>query len=220
MHGKLSSGEGRAQGRSESGPGAAIMRGCPAWLGRGASGVRRSGPRRGSRKPPLGDTCPAAEVAAAATVAVVAVVAVVGAVAAPPRFARAGPHSPRQGPRAANHSGARGEAPPLPGTSATSEEGERGADAKGKDPGPAALPRTRECPSRAPPRPPAPGTLLLRSRLDFPPLFDQHTLQLPDAHVGKGRQPWLELPAWDQERDVSGPHNYQLALCFRTIVSL
>lgn len=73
---------------------------------------------RAPRKPLLEATCSAAEAAAAATVAVV------GAVAAPPLSTRAGPHNPRQGPRAANHSGARGEAPPLPGTSATSEEGE------------------------------------------------------------------------------------------------
>lgn len=96
------------------------------------------------RKPPLGATCLEAAAAAAATVVVVAVV---GAVAAPPLSTRAGPHSPRQGPRAANHSGARGEAPPLPGTSATSEEGERGEDAEGKDPGPVALPPSRGRPS-------------------------------------------------------------------------
>lgn len=73
---------------------------------------------RAPGKPLLGATCSAAEAAAAAAVALV------GAVAAPPLSTRAGPHNPRQGPRAANHSGARGEAPPLPGTSATSEEGE------------------------------------------------------------------------------------------------
>lgn len=112
-----------AQGRAGGCPGAAVTRGCPVRLG--AEQSERGAPVGVGvpRKPPLGDTCPAAEAAAAATVAVVAMVE---AVAAPPLSTRAGPDSPRQGPRAANHSDARVEAPPLPGTSATSEEGERG----------------------------------------------------------------------------------------------
>lgn len=112
-------------------------------------------------KQPLGATCPATEAAAVATVAVAAVV---GAVAAPPLSTRAGRHSLRQGPWAANHSGARGEAPPLPGTSATSEEGELGEDAEAKGRGPAPRPPSRRRLPRAPPRPLAPKNAVSEDR--------------------------------------------------------
>lgn len=93
----------------------------PDILEPGASSERRSRARRGAPKAaaPIRATCPVAEATVAGT----------GVVAAPPLSARAGPHGPRWGPRTANRSGARGQAPPLPGTSATSVPGERGADA-------------------------------------------------------------------------------------------
>lgn len=130
-----------ALGRSHRDPGAEITRGCPAWLRTERTELGAPVRVGAPRKPPLGATCQAVKAAAAATVAVVR------AVAAPPLSTRDAPHSPRQGPGAANHSRAGGEAPPPPGTSATSEEGERGEDAEGKNPGLAALPPSLGRPS-------------------------------------------------------------------------
>lgn len=144
-----------------------------------------------------------------------AVVAVVGAVAAPPLSTRAGPHSPRQGPWAANHSGARGEAPPLPGTSATSEEGERGEDAVSKDPRSAGLPPSRRRPSPGANVPPATQNAAPEDQgwNSCLVIFSKLTLQLPSAHVGEGRQQRLELRAQDQEpmRMIPLPTQYVLS---------
>ena len=213
MHQKLDS---RARDRVQNRVGGNRSRRLRAAAGHGsgAEPPERGVPVRvrAPRKPLLGATCSSAEAAAAATVAVV------GTVAAPPLSTRAGPHSPRQGPWAANHSGARSKAPPLPGTSATSEEGERGAEAEAKDPGPAELPPSKGCPSLGvtaplahPPFNAAPEDQGWISRLA---LFSKFTLQLPGAHVGEDRRQWLKLWAPDQKPNANDSHYDQLAMCF------
>jgi hypothetical protein len=90
-------------------------------------------------------------------------------VAAPPLSTRAGPHSPLQGPRTANQSGARGEAPPPPGTSATLEAGERGEDAQGIF----WVPNPRHT-IPEPRRPPTSRTMLPKTESGLPALFYCH----------------------------------------------
>lgn len=141
MYGKLGSGEGWCTGSNQRRPKGGDYARLPSMAPCGENRAWSPGPRRGTQEAAVPSYCRAAKAAAAATVAVVR------AVAAPPLSTRDAPHSPRQGPGAANHSGARGEAPPPPGTSATSEEGERGEDAEGKDPGLAALPPSLGRPS-------------------------------------------------------------------------
>lgn len=211
MHRKLDS---WASDRVESGrrqAGTAITRACRAWLRhlepQSAASVRVRAPG----KPLLGATCSPAEAAAAATVAVV------GTVAAPPLSTRAGPHSLRQGPRAANHSGARSEAPPLPGTSATSEEGSEVQTLKA---------RTRGLPSSPPSKgalfwvlqrlwPTLPSALLLKIKAGLPLLYSQK-IHFTTPQCTRGRR--QEGSGWSCERRSANlmraiPY-HQLAMCF------
>lgn len=115
--------------------------------------------------------------------------------AAPPLSTRAGPHSPRQGPQAANRSGARGEAPPLRSTSATSEEGERGEGSKSMGPRPAVCPPAQAALLRA-----APGDEGWASRL----FYSHNSLYNSGGTRGREQQQWSEPGGQHRGRSARG----------------